>query len=404
MAKPDHLHFFIDPSRCIGCQACVQACTECDTHRGESMIHLEYVDRAEQRADRAGRVHALRAADLRRGLPGRRDQAHRRRRRAVGAQAALHRLRQLRRRLPVRRARGLRRPQDHDEVRHVLRPHQRRQEADVRDGLPEPGAVLRHRARRSSSCARMSVPINQFQFGEQTITTRVYMMAPRGLVTPGAVPRRDRGHGRPRADRRPVSLRWSRGSGSVCRGGDLMATPGQTRSARRLTLAPDGRPAARAAGVAAGFPDRLAAGSVRRAPRLREVPGPDQRGVHGRPVLDRRPELAAQRARACRRSRRIAAGRGRRRRDRWCSTIRGEHDTCVLVRLSERELVRLQPEVHAPVVRGDSETAKGVLHCPCHEGFFDLRTGRRSPGRRPGRCRGLRSRCAATMSTPPASK
>ena len=47
MAKPDHLHFFIDPNRCIGCQACVQACTECDTHRGESMIHLEYVDRPE---------------------------------------------------------------------------------------------------------------------------------------------------------------------------------------------------------------------------------------------------------------------------------------------------------------------------------------------------------------------
>jgi Fe-S-cluster-containing dehydrogenase component len=38
---------FIDPSRCIGCQACYHACAECDTHRGRSMIHLEYVDRAE---------------------------------------------------------------------------------------------------------------------------------------------------------------------------------------------------------------------------------------------------------------------------------------------------------------------------------------------------------------------
>jgi Fe-S-cluster-containing dehydrogenase component len=46
MPVPESLHFFIDPNRCIGCQACVQACTECDTHRGESMIHLEYIDRA----------------------------------------------------------------------------------------------------------------------------------------------------------------------------------------------------------------------------------------------------------------------------------------------------------------------------------------------------------------------
>lgn len=36
---------FLDPSRCIGCQACVHACAECETHRGHSLIHLEVVDR-----------------------------------------------------------------------------------------------------------------------------------------------------------------------------------------------------------------------------------------------------------------------------------------------------------------------------------------------------------------------
>jgi Fe-S-cluster-containing dehydrogenase component len=41
------LRFVIDYSRCIGCQACVQACEECDTHRGRSMIHLETIRRAE---------------------------------------------------------------------------------------------------------------------------------------------------------------------------------------------------------------------------------------------------------------------------------------------------------------------------------------------------------------------
>jgi Fe-S-cluster-containing dehydrogenase component len=39
--------FYVDPSRCIGCQACVKACEECETHRGQSMINFDFVDRAE---------------------------------------------------------------------------------------------------------------------------------------------------------------------------------------------------------------------------------------------------------------------------------------------------------------------------------------------------------------------
>jgi Fe-S-cluster-containing dehydrogenase component len=45
MAVSSHMEFFIDPNRCIGCQSCVQACGECDTHKGHPMIHLEYIDR-----------------------------------------------------------------------------------------------------------------------------------------------------------------------------------------------------------------------------------------------------------------------------------------------------------------------------------------------------------------------
>jgi Fe-S-cluster-containing dehydrogenase component len=39
--------FFIDYSRCIGCESCVQACAVRDAHRGTSMIHLELIQRSE---------------------------------------------------------------------------------------------------------------------------------------------------------------------------------------------------------------------------------------------------------------------------------------------------------------------------------------------------------------------
>jgi Fe-S-cluster-containing dehydrogenase component len=45
LAAPGERVFVIDQSRCIGCKSCVAACGECGTHRGHSMIHLEFVDR-----------------------------------------------------------------------------------------------------------------------------------------------------------------------------------------------------------------------------------------------------------------------------------------------------------------------------------------------------------------------
>lgn len=47
MQSVSNRQFYIDPSRCIGCNACVQACAECDTHAGVSMIHLEEVQRGD---------------------------------------------------------------------------------------------------------------------------------------------------------------------------------------------------------------------------------------------------------------------------------------------------------------------------------------------------------------------
>lgn len=47
MSVPSDRTMYLDPSRCIGCQSCVQACSECDTHKGTSMIHLDFVDRQE---------------------------------------------------------------------------------------------------------------------------------------------------------------------------------------------------------------------------------------------------------------------------------------------------------------------------------------------------------------------
>jgi nitrite reductase/ring-hydroxylating ferredoxin subunit len=57
-----------------------------------------------------------------------------------------------------------------------------------------------------------------------------------------------------------------------------------------------------------------------------------------------------------------------------------EHDICVLVRLGERELVAYNQKCTHLSCAVIPRPADGVLHCPCHDGVFDLRTGRPTAG------------------------
>ena len=63
----------------------------------------------------------------------------------------------------------------------------------------------------------------------------------------------------------------------------------------------------------------------------------------------------------------------------------GELDNCVLVRVSERELVAYSQKCTHLSCAVIPEPEKGRLHCPCHDGFFDLRSGAPTAGppRRP---------------------
>jgi nitrite reductase/ring-hydroxylating ferredoxin subunit len=62
----------------------------------------------------------------------------------------------------------------------------------------------------------------------------------------------------------------------------------------------------------------------------------------------------------------------------------GPHDGCLLIRTADRLVAYSQKCTHlsCAVV---PELARGVLHCPCHEGYFDVGSGRplAGPPRRP---------------------
>ncbi|CAN5491527.1 hypothetical protein BH09PLA1_BH09PLA1_02570 [soil metagenome] len=58
----------------------------------------------------------------------------------------------------------------------------------------------------------------------------------------------------------------------------------------------------------------------------------------------------------------------------------GAHDDCILVRLSADQLVSYSQKCTHLSCAVIPKVSEGVIHCPCHEGFFDLATGRNTSG------------------------
>lgn len=58
----------------------------------------------------------------------------------------------------------------------------------------------------------------------------------------------------------------------------------------------------------------------------------------------------------------------------------GEHDPCLLIRTREGELVAYSQKCTHLACAVVPRVDEGVLHCPCHEGYFDLATGRNIAG------------------------
>jgi Rieske Fe-S protein len=56
------------------------------------------------------------------------------------------------------------------------------------------------------------------------------------------------------------------------------------------------------------------------------------------------------------------------------------HDSCILVRLSEQEFVAFGQKCTHLSCAVIPKPAEGVFRCPCHEGLFDIHTGRQLAG------------------------
>jgi len=58
----------------------------------------------------------------------------------------------------------------------------------------------------------------------------------------------------------------------------------------------------------------------------------------------------------------------------------GEHDACLLIRMRDGKLLAYSQKCTHLACAVVPRIDEGILHCPCHEGYFDLATGRNIAG------------------------
>ena len=204
MAKPAEFGFYLDPSRCIGCQSCVQACSECDTHPGDSMIHLDFINRADSiqtvpvvcmHCEQPTCAEVCPADAIKRTGDGVVQSARKPRCIACGNCVVA---------CPF----GV--PEVYEDRKLMMKCDMcyDRSSAGKKPMCATvcPSQALFYGTKEEIEHLRpMSMPINRFQFGGQTITTRVFVMTPRGVA--GIAPYVDVTAAMDEAPARPVTLK-----------------------------------------------------------------------------------------------------------------------------------------------------------------------------------------------------
>ena len=249
-----------------------------------------------------------------------------------------------------------------------------RQEADVRHRLSQRRPVLRHPPGGRAAAAAQQ-PINRFQFGRQTLTTKVSLMAPRAAraAVRGCHRRVGRVGFRPTHRPRPLTGHGFR-TRRPCR---------DCANDEPRTTAPDGRDPSEQPAWRHDFPiDWPQDHYVARRDFVKFLGLTSLAFVVGQvwiglKSLLRRPSVPETRVIA--RSEEVSPGGS------LVFRYPEEHDLCILVRRHDGTLLAYDQKCTHLSCAVIPDVQAGRLLCPCHKGVFDLATGRplAGPPRRP---------------------